>query len=229
MKGLLYLFFALTVSTSSAQQSVKIVGAMRNVMWKGQLHGTISLDTIANRKGLYGLGPVEGLRGELLIIDGKAYKSEAVSHEAMKIEETYNAKAPFFVYGNIYNWKKIPLPKDIITLENLEAFIKKNAGAGEPFAFKLKGRADVAFIHVVNLPEGAKVASPDEAHNGQVNYTVQGRNFEAVGFFSTKHQSVFTHHDTFMHLHLITEDRDMMGHLDAIEFTPGTITLYLPE
>jgi len=35
--------------TAKAQQTtneVKIVGQMKNVMWKGQLYGTINLDTI---------------------------------------------------------------------------------------------------------------------------------------------------------------------------------------
>jgi acetolactate decarboxylase len=43
-----------------------VAGAMKNVMWKGQLFGTIDLDTIFNKQHLYGLGPVEYLTGELL-------------------------------------------------------------------------------------------------------------------------------------------------------------------
>ena len=43
---------------------------MKNVMWKGELHGNLKLDTISNKTNLYGLGPVEYLAGEILIIDG---------------------------------------------------------------------------------------------------------------------------------------------------------------
>ena len=32
-------------------EDVKIVSAMKNVMWKGELQGKIQLDTIANKKG----------------------------------------------------------------------------------------------------------------------------------------------------------------------------------
>ena len=39
-------------------------------MWKGELSGTINLDTISNKKGLYGLGPESYLTGELLINNG---------------------------------------------------------------------------------------------------------------------------------------------------------------
>jgi acetolactate decarboxylase len=37
---------------------------------------------------LYGLGTVEYLEGEILIIDGKSYKSMVNSDSTMKVEET---------------------------------------------------------------------------------------------------------------------------------------------
>jgi acetolactate decarboxylase len=61
---LLLLFTTAAVFAQNNRSRVNIVGAMRNVMWKGQLQGSINLDTISDRKNLYGLGPVEGLAGE---------------------------------------------------------------------------------------------------------------------------------------------------------------------
>ena len=71
-------FFLLPFSylfAQMAENEVTIVGQMKNVMWKGELSGTIQLDTLSNKKGLYGFGPMEYLRGELLILDGITYKS----------------------------------------------------------------------------------------------------------------------------------------------------------
>lgn len=231
MKKLL-LFFILITSAVQAQENtskVHIVGAMKNVMWKGQLQGTINLDTIANKQNLYGLGPMEGLAGELLIINGIAYKSAVVSATEMKVEKTFKAKAPFFVYGYADAFKEFTIPAAVNDLAQLEDFLeKKMEKIQDPFIFRIKGTVKSALIHVVNLPEGSKVSSPDEAHKGQVNYPIENKAVEIVGFFSRNHQSVFTHHDTFMHLHLITEDGSMMGHLDAVQFQPGKVTLYLP-
>ena len=81
---------------------------------------------------------------------------------------------------------------------------------------------------MVNLPKGAAVSSPDDAHKGQVNYTLTNIPCDITGFFSTQHQSIFTHHDTYLHMHLITVDRQQMGHLDKATFDKGMI-LYLPE
>lgn len=94
--------------------------------------------------------------------------------------------------------------------------------------FKLSGIVDLATIHIVNLPKGSKVSSPDEAHKGQKNYKVKNEQSEIIGFFSTEHKAIFTHHDTFLHMHLITADRQKMGHLDEVVFKKGTMKLYLP-
>lgn len=222
----------LTNCMTKAQQTtneVKIVGQMKNVMWKGQLYGNINLDTITNKTNLYGLGPVEYLSGEILIIDGKSYKSAVVSDSTMKVEETYEIKAPFFGYANISNWTEQTLPDSIQTIQQLEQYLDKvTKPSPRPFMFKLSGTVEQATIHIVNLPKGSKVSSPDEAHKGQKNYELQNEQADIIGFFSTEHKAIFTHHDTFLHMHLLTTDRQKMGHLDVVLFRKGTMKLYLP-
>jgi acetolactate decarboxylase len=221
----------LTNCTTKAQQTtteVKIVGEMKNVMWKGQLYGSINLDTIANKTNLYGLGPVEYLSGEILIIDGKSYKSTVASDSTMKVEETYDIKAPFFGYAYISKWTEQTLPDSIQTIQQLETYLDKiTKSSPRPFMFKLSGTVEQATIHIVNLPKGSKVSSPDEAHQGQTNYNIANENAEIIGFFSTEHKGVFTHHDSFLHMHLITKDESKMGHLDELEI--GEMKLYLPK
>ncbi|NEM96248.1 alpha-acetolactate decarboxylase [Pontibacter sp. BT327] len=202
---------------------------MRNVMWKGELQGTIALDTIEDKEHLYGLGPVEYLSGELLIVNGKSYKSTVVSEAEMRVEETFDVKAPFFVYANVPDWREQPLPDSIRTMSQLEAFLDQaTKQARRPFAFRLEATVDSAQIHIVNLPKGTQVSSPDEAHQGMTNYSLENQEVEIVGFFSTEHKAVFTHHDTFLHMHLITKDKKQMGHLDNLHLHPGTVKLYLP-
>lgn len=222
----------LTNCSSNTQQTtneVKIVGEMKNVMWKGQLYGNIKLDTIANKTNLYGLGPVEYLAGEILIIDGKSFKSTVVTDTTMKIEETYDIKAPFFGYGNISKWAEQTLPDKIQTIQQLEQYLDNvTKSSPRPFMFKLSGTIEQAIIHIVNLPKGSKISSPDEAHKGQKNYELKNEQSEIIGFFSTEHQAIFTHHDTYLHMHLMTTDRKKMGHLDEVLFKKGTMKLYLP-
>lgn len=207
---------------------VEIVGAMKNVMWKGELGSSIDLDTISDKNGLYGLGPVSYLKGELLINNGKSYVSKATSDSTMTVDKTFEIFAPFFVYGNVTEWKEILLPPEIRTNKDLEKYIdSKTNDFKTPFAFKLVGQVSSAIIHIQNLPEGTKVSSPEEAHQGQTNYNIENEKAEIIGFFSTDHKGIFTHHDSFLHMHLITKDETKMGHLDELEI--GEMKLYLPQ
>jgi acetolactate decarboxylase len=206
----------------------KVIGAMKNVMWKGELEGIIYLDTISNKKGLYGLGPISYLTGELLINNGESYLSKVTSDSTMVVEKSFDVSAPFFVYTNETDFGEFLLPNEIKSIKELEVFIdKKTSKINRPFVFKLIGNVLNAKIHVQNLPEGSKVSSPNEAHVGQTNYTLKNVDSEIIGFFSTEHKGIFTHHDSFLHMHLITKDKTKMGHLDAVEF--GNIKLFLPK
>lgn len=217
------------IATGTSNQ-VHIVGEMRNVMHKGELSGTISIDTISNKNHLYGLGPVEYLTGEILIIDGKAYKTTVATSTTMHIEENWQVKAPFFVYANVEHWKEIVLPDSIQSIPQLETYIDViTKEAQRPFAFKIYATVETADIHIVNLPKGTKVSSPEDANKNQATYTLTNEEAEIVGFFSTEHQGVFTHHDSFVHMHLMTNDKTRMGHLDKALFKSGSAKLYLPQ
>lgn len=82
---------------ASAQENrIHIAGAMRNVMIKGDLSPIINLDTIRIKKHLYGIGPADQLKGEILIADGISYLSY-VNRANIAVKKSFNAQAPFFV------------------------------------------------------------------------------------------------------------------------------------
>src|SRR5690606_2382424 len=117
----------------------------------------------------------------------------------------------FFAYTHISQWREQALPDSVQTIPQLEQYLDKlTQSAIRPFMFKLSGMVEEALIHVVNLQEGSSVSSPEEAHQGQVDYKISHKQADILGFFSTEHKTVFTHHDTYLHMHLITEDRQIM-------------------
>ncbi len=214
---------------TSAPFTLSFSGAMRNVMHDGELLGTIALDTISNKTHLYGLGPIEYLTGEILILDGKFYTSAVTSDSTMQVGETFSVKAPFFVYGNVSNWKEEILPDSIVTIKQLEEFLNTTVtDIPRPFPFMVVGTVNRAIIHIDNLPKGAEVHSPEEVRQYQVDYALSNTPVEVVGFFSTEHKGIFTHHDSFVHMHLITTDKTKMGHVDSLEMMQGKAKLYLP-
>lgn len=229
--GLCILFFGCQSNPKNKAlnqpSSVYVIGALKYVMQKGELQGRIDLDTVSNRKGLYGLGPEAFLTGELLIYDGISYVSRVQPDSSITVDKTYDLSAPFFIYANIDDWDATDLPPEVRTLAELEQYLDQLASNREhPFAYKLSGTAKRAIFHIQNLPEGTAVSSPQEAHQGQVNYELLQEDVEILGFFSRAHQGIFTHHDSYVHMHLISKDELKMGHLDELEI--GRMKLFLP-
>ncbi|MFA9220675.1 MAG: acetolactate decarboxylase [Sediminibacterium sp.] len=202
---------------------------MKNVMRKGELFAAIDLDSLSNKTHLYGMGPVEYLIGEITVVNGRSFKSTIQSNGEMKLEETFDVKAPFFGFARIDSWKEIELPDSIHSIAQLESFLNETTQERtRPYFFKLKGKVSNAKIHVVNLPKGSNVSSPEEAHVGQAVFSIKDKDAEIIGFFSTEHQTIFTHHSTFLHMHLITDDLLQMGHVDELKIFSQGIKLFLP-
>ncbi len=203
---------------------------MQDVMWGGKLSASISLDSLSKKSNMYGLGPLEGLAGEILLIDGKSYVSRVIDSQHMSVVETFQAGAPFFVHAQANRWKEVAIPDTITDIASLEAYLHTTIyQEGSPFLFRLSGKVHKADIHVVNLPPGSTVSRPDEAHIGQISYHLTDLSADVIGFFSTQHQGIFTHHDSYTHMHLISGDKAWMGHVDALHLNPADINLYIPE
>lgn len=226
--SLLLTLFLFNSCTNHSQPKVQIAGAMKNVMWKGELGGIIQLDSLCQKPGMYAVGPLEGLAGEILVWDSKPYVSRLAADSSLKVTEMPEARAPFLVYAQVNDWQNRPLPASIKNLADLESYLDSLAkDSEEPFPFLLEGEIKSAKIHCQNLAPGSLVTNPNEAHAGQVNYELGKSKVKILGFYSRHHQGIFTHHDSFMHMHLMTDDSKMMGHIDRIEFESGARELRL--
>ena len=207
---------------------VTIVGSLKEVMWEGAIAPKILLDTLTRKQHLYAIGPESYLRGEILIWDGKSYVSRIAGNASLVFERTYKLSSPFLAYSYVEEWREHPLPEEIKTLKDLETFMAKLIGETEsPVPLKLQGTISNAHIHVQNLPAGTVVSSPSEAHQGQVNLELGNSLVKIFGYYATNYQGILTHHDSYLHLHLLDEPNEMMGHLDGVQFR--NIILYVPK
>jgi acetolactate decarboxylase len=73
------------------------------------------------------------------------------------------------------------------------------------------------------------VSNPEEAHKGKKTFRITNVKSDILGFFSTAHQGIFTHKNSFLHLHLITADRKKMGHVDDLTLSSRSMKLFLPK
>jgi acetolactate decarboxylase len=144
----------------------------------------------------------------------------------MIVEERPDSKAPFFVHQQVKAWQEIALPDSVTDLPTLEAFLTARFGSiGKPFAFTLQGPVSHVNAHIVDVTPGTVINGPEDAHRENKDHKVRDRAMDLLGFFSTKHKAVFTHHDTHIHVHGITIDRDWMGLVEEARFEPGRVFL----
>lgn len=219
MRILLVLSLALifiSCDNVSNSSSIEVVGQMRDVMWKGDLAGKVSTDSL-NRPNAYGLGPIEYLKGEVLLFEGQTFISKVVDSVTHRVSQVNSIKAPFFVYSNESDLTSFSVAPSELSLKSTEELIDSlYIDYEKPLLIRIDGLFDDITVHSVNLPEGNSVASPDQAHKGLTKYSYQNLSGSIVGFFSRKHKAIFTHHDSFLHAHFISDDRSVMGHVDSV-------------
>ena len=198
---------------------------MRDVMWKGDLRGRIATDSL-NNKETYGLGPIEFLKGEIVVFEGQTFVSkviDSVSHQVTKIP---SVRAPFFVYSTNGDLKDVEFTLENYSLKEIEEQIDSvYKNYDQPLLIRIDGIFDNIKVHSVNLPEGKKVSSPEEAHQGLTQYDFKNISGSLIGFFSRNHKAVFTHHDSFFHAHFISDDLEVLGHIDETDFNSSKVTM----
>lgn len=208
---------------------VKVSGAMKNIMMQGDLSAHINLDTL-NKTHLFALGPVAGLKGEIIVLDGKVF-STAIQENQLLNQQDKISQAAMLVYSHVEKWKPVSNKVKISNYTELEKLIETTAKANGynteiPFAFKIETTPRKANYHIIDWDEGTKHTMDNHkqfAYSGKINTPSV-----LIGFYSRHHQSIFTHHTTFMHIHLLEQKTKTVGHLDDIQVN-GQITIYLPE
>jgi len=222
----LFLFSAIVVSVPE----VKVSGAMKNVMMNGDLSAHADIDTM-NKVHLYALGPVAGLKGEIMVFDGKVFSTSRDGNKLLNLQDKVS-KAALLVYSNVEKWKAISINTTINSYAELEKMVQTTAKINGydmeiPFAFKIEAVPEKISYHVIDWKEGTVHTMENHkqfAYTGEFSHT----GIKMLGFYSTHHQSIFTHHTTFMHVHLLDEKTKTVGHLDELQIK-GSVTIYLPE
>lgn len=71
----------------------------------------------------YGLGPIEYLKGEVLLLEGQTFISNLMDSSTHQVTTTKSVKAPFFVYSTRSDLKEIPVAVEELSLLYTEQLI----------------------------------------------------------------------------------------------------------
>ena len=221
--------FGLTLSAfaEGSDDTVHVHGRLMDIMHQGKIDTVVSLDSYADKKHVYGLGAVSKLDGEILVLDSKVYVSRERGGQTLVTVEP-EVDATLFVASSVKNWHKIKIPSTVQSSEQLDQFIqeqvkKHNLPVDGPLPFQITGTFDTLGWHVIHWPIG----DTEHTHKKHVTSGAHGTSNEVtgtiVGFYSTKHTGIFTHHTTNLHMHFLQSDKQLMGHVDAVELGDGMV------
>jgi acetolactate decarboxylase len=229
MRLITTLLVALFISLNSEAQ-VMHTGSMSQMGQNG-FSPSLSIDSLLTKEHLYGMGPYGKMQGELTVLDGEPLIAFADEKGMLKVSTDKQAKAPFFVYAYVKEWKTFEIEMTAGSEAEIQEAIENLAIANgyditNPFPFKILGEFDELTIHVV-APRSPEVPGYKEG-TSSYKYNYAAIAGEIFGFYSQAGQGIYTHKDSFVHLHFSTVDQSKMGHIDAISIKPKKVKILLP-
>lgn len=210
---------------------VEYVGAQKDIFVSGKAASVISLEELAGRKGLYAMGPVDGLNGEITIFDSKPYITK-VRGKDMVMDNTLRHGAFFLVWTEQTQWRDIPVPATVKGYVDLQNFVRMQAQAagidtGTPFPFLLAGTpAEVKWHINVDRTEGKPITQELFMRSKQP-FVARNEPVDILGFYAEHHGGVFLPKYTpviregsglqnAIHIHLVSRSGKAAGHIDDL-------------
>lgn len=216
--------FCILLFSCERKESSEVVcfGALKNAMKKNDLSGYVSIDTL-DLTNFFALGAIEGLNGELLILDGEVFIStqKDTLRDQIEIHNSTEVVANFLVGAKVTDWKSYSIPKGVKTKVDLEKFIaitrsENGIDTTVAFPFLLEGKASSISWHVVNWDEKDTIHTHEKHVKSGAYSSAQSEKVKILGFYSENHHGIFTHHSSNMHMHVLNASKSIVGHLDDL-------------
>lgn len=210
---------------------VQVHGALRAMFHEGQTGAMVNLDSLLPRPGLYAVGALADLSGEVTVIDGRAYLAFPEVAEGARTELTLqsDAGATLLVAAVVPSWNGFVTDR-AIRFEDLDGEIGRLAvaaglGLDDRFPFLLEGTFDDLQWHVI---DGRRLTGGGSSHQDHLAAASRAGRDRAratlVGFYSENDQGVFTHMGSKTHIHCVLDLDEPLaaGHVDRVDIPAGT-------
>jgi acetolactate decarboxylase len=212
---------------------IDLYGTMRAVMMEGQTQGRIELAGLQGDVALVGIGSLEDLAGEVVLLDGVAWCTR--SGELGTLDTRAGAqpgqKATLLATARVSSWMGIPIEKSVPS-SAIEAFVAQAAhehglGNTPTFPFVIEGAFRDVRAHVLHGRCPEMGAGPPETEPvRRLLPLVHGR---LVGFYTELEPGKLTHQGQKTHVHLLVkEGESLVAHVDELQVEAGAL-LKLPR
>jgi len=238
MKALSIALFALTAGCASTPQTypwkgrIDVYGTMHEVMMEGKTQGRVELAPLQADYQLVGIGALEGLAGEVVLLDGVAWCTRAGKLGALETHAgaEKGVRATLFATTRVRAWFTLPVPPGLAA-SGLADFVATSAqqyglGGTQTIPFLIEGSFSDVRAHVLNgrCPE----AGPGSPETEPVRRRLPVAKGHLVGFYTTMPPGTLTHKGEKTHVHLLVKDGESIAcHVDELQISAGSV-LRLP-
>ncbi len=191
---------------------------------KGLYDGDVTYARLA-RMGNFGIGTFDGMDGEMIALDGQFYQARADGsvRPADKSLETPFATVTFFKAAQHQQ-----LAEPLASYDLLKTYLAKVAPpTNRPYAIKLAGR--FSYLKIRSVPKQNEPYPPlSDVVAKQVTWERHGISGTLVGYWFP--QYLATLNAPGYHLHFISDDRQVAGHMLDCSLDTATIDIdYLDQ
>jgi alpha-acetolactate decarboxylase len=224
---------AAAAAHSAAPAAVQAYGNFKRMAHTGDTGAKVALRELPAKPGTYAVGALAGLRGEIVMLDGKLLVTRGHSAEGRTELPAAGDAATLLALASVEAWHEVTVPADMKQAE-FEAFVvqqasKRGIAAAAAFAFLVRGEFPALTWHVVTGAAGGGHGGA-HAQGHAANRVFDERNAKGVmlGFYSGDAlEGVISHPGERFHLHYANGDASRSGHVDAYAVRAGAM-LSLP-
>ena len=214
---------------------VKYSGKMSKIGQEKRVDAEILVDSIKGNH-LYAVGPVEDLRGEIIVWDSKPFVAAITEDKKPYLQKNVKPlKAIFLVYADVSNWDTVMLTNMISSMDDLQKSITNAAyqhgmDTASAFPFLIFGKIKEGSGHIMFKDSSVKAITPDVLKAANYKNTFKEQFAQMIGFYSQHHQNIFTHQSSYLHIHYRMANKYQAGHLDMVSFDEKEpVKLLLPR
>lgn len=214
--------------------AVRAYGNFAHLARTGDSSAKIALEDLPAKPGIYALGALAGLRGEVLVWDGERLVTRGHSPEGRTEAARRDDSATLLALAEVTAWAEVPVPSDMKQAQ-FEAFVLAQAAArgldaARPFAFLVRGEFPTLLWHVVTgAPGSGHGATHAQGHAAKRVFDERDVAGVMLGFYSgDAFEGVISHPGERFHVHYANGDFTRSGHVDGYAVRAGA-TLSLPR
>jgi len=200
---------------------------MQAALRDGQTQGRVSLSHAITRPHAYGVGALEGLTGEVVILDSQCWVAQPDDRGAVGVaREPGELRATLLAVAYVPAWSVAPIPRDVgpYALDDCvrDLAVQHGLDPSRPFPFVIEGEFTALHAHVIN----GECPTRGNAGGDHRPYRLDRESASGtlVGIYAENSAGNLTHHDSRAHVHIIMSgDSPVAAHVEQAGLKAGAI------